>query len=443
MNFFKSLHLTRLLFLVLGIGILLVGLSFLWPWLMNVGKAVLLICFFATILDVLLVYIHKNPVQIERQLSHRMNLGDENKVSLLVTNTTNQPIFISVYEGYPEELEIRESFKFFFLLAKNTKPFHYPFIPKRRGEFTFENVFVFVRSSLFLVQRQIEISLKQTIKVYPSVEQMKKYELKVFNQQNQSKGIKRVRRIGNTSEFEQIRNYVQGDDLRTINWKATSRRNELMVNQFQEERSQQVYCLIDKSRTMQLEFDGLSMLDYAINSTLVFSNICLRKGDKAGLITFSDKMGNKIPAEKTQGQLGRIMEALYNQKTLFKEANYELLYQSLRNEVKTRSMLLLFTNFESEYAMRRALPMLQRMNKKHVLVVVFFKNNELNELTEQAISTAKELVQATVAENLTNIKYSISRTLRQHGIQSIYTSPQDLSVNTINKYLELKAKGAI
>jgi uncharacterized protein (DUF58 family) len=154
-------------------------------------------------------------------------------------------------------------------------------------------------------------------------------------------------------------------------------------------------------------------------------------------------MGTIIPADKTNGQLRRIIEGLYNQKTHFKEANFELLYQTVRHQIKTRSLLMLFTNFESEFAMRRALPMLQRLNKRHVLVVVFFMNNELEELAQQPVGSMKDLVQAAVAEKMSSVKWGIARELRQNGIQTILTRPEDLSINSINKYLELKAKGVI
>lgn len=440
---FGSLHLTRFFFLLMGVGIACVGASYYVPEMMIVGKTVLVVGLFATVLDGFLVFLVKCPVRVRRTLQQRMNLGDENHIKLTVINETLQPLSMAIYEGYPLQMQKRSSAWNVVLLPKKERSFEYNFIPKERGAYTFSNVVVFVRSPLFLAQRRMEIVLEETTEVYPSVLQMKQFELKVFNQQTQSLGIKKVRRIGNTSEFEQIRNYVQGDDQRSINWKATSRRNELMVNQYQEERSQPVYCVIDKSRPMQLAFDDMTMLDYAINSSLVFSNIALRKGDRAGLITFSDKMGSILPADKSQGQLRRILEALYNQRTHFKEGNFELLYQTIRQQVKTRSLLLLFTNFESEFAMRRALPMLQRINKRHVLVVVFFQNNELEELAQQPVATMKDLVQATVAEKMSSVKWGIARELRQHGIQTILTRPEDLSINTINKYLELKARGVI
>ncbi|MGB1517760.1 MAG: DUF58 domain-containing protein, partial [Crocinitomicaceae bacterium] len=312
-----------------------------------------------------------------------------------------------------------------------------------RGEFIFGNVHLRIRSIFFLVFRKIEIPLEQRVRVYPSVKEMKKYELLVFKQQRTSTGIKRIRRLGNTSEFEQIKNYVQGDEIRKINWKATSRKNELQVNQYQEEQSQQVYCIIDKSKSMEMDFNGLSMLDYAINSTLVFSNIALRKGDKAGLITYADKIGTTISAERSGDQMRRIQEALYNQKSLFNESDFELLYNTIRRVIKTRSLLVLFTNFETVFAMRRALPMLRRLNQKHALVVVFFQNTELQQLAYQPVQNSQEMYQAIVAEKMISVKSSIARELNQNGINTILSLPQELSVNTINKYLELKAKGSI
>jgi uncharacterized protein (DUF58 family) len=346
-------------------------------------------------------------------------------------------------EGYPVEMQDRATVLSGTVLPSRFKEFDYTFTPKSRGEFGFGDVFVVIRSMFFMASRRIDIPLEEKVVVYPSVAQMKKYELLVFQQQKTSSGIKKIRRLGNNSEFEQIRNYVQGDELKTINWKATSRKNELMVNQYQEEKSQSIYCVIDKSRNMQMEFDGLSMLDYSINSTLVFSNIALKKGDRAGLITYSDKIGTTLPAERSSGQMRRIQESLYNQKTMYKEGNFELLYQSVRRTVKSRSLLMLFTNFETEFAMRRAIPVLRRLNQKHVLVVVFFQNSELQEIAYQPSKKIRDVYQSVVAEKMVSLKSKIAQELRKNGIQTVLTVPSELSVNTINKYLELKAKGSI
>ena len=400
-----------------------------------------LICL--TAIDALLVFTSVNPIVVTRDVNARLNLGDDNKVVLTVRNTTPQPINFSLIEGYPVEMQDRKTVLKGTLLPEKEKVFEYQYDASQRGKFEFGDVFIIIRSMFFMASRGVTIPLKQDVHVYPSVLQMKKYELLVFQQQKTSSGIKKIRRLGNNSEFEQIKNYVQGDDLKSINWKATSRRNELMVNQYQEEKSQSIYCIIDKSRNMQMDFDGLSLLDYSINSSLVFSNIALRKGDKAGLITYSDKIGTLLAAEKSAGQMRRIHESLYNQKTQFKESNFEILYQSIRQIIRSRSLLVLFTNFETEFSMRRAIPMLRRLNQKHVLVVVFFQNSELQEIAYQPSKNIKEVYTSVVAERMISLKSKIARELRQNGIQTVLTIPSELSVNTINKYLELKAKGSI
>ncbi|WP_165779188.1 DUF58 domain-containing protein [Brumimicrobium salinarum] len=249
--------------------------------------------------------------------------------------------------------------------------------------------------------------------------------------------------MGHHNEFEQIKNYVQGDDIRTINWKATSRQSQLMVNQYQEQRSQSVYAIIDKSRAMEHQFEGLTLFDHAINSTLVFSNIALKKGDKIGLVTFSHKLGTQLAPNPGKRQLQRILDALYTQKTEFKEANYSLLYQALRRNVPFRSLLMLYTNFETELAMHRALPMLKSLNKKHVLVVVFFKNTDLHEELTKNPDTTRDIYVSTLAEDVINTKKRIAKELKRQGIHTVLTAPNKLNIDTLNKYLELKSKGLV
>lgn len=146
-------------------------------------------------------------------------------------------------------------------------------------------------------------------------------------------------------EFEQIKEYVQGDDVRTINWKATSKQNKLMVNQFQDEKSQRIFMLIDKGRTMQMPFNELSLLDYSINATMALSHIILKKGDRAGMMAFSKKTENKIPADNKSGQLKKISEALYNVQTNFFESDFGRLYQDVKYSIGQRSFSAAFYKF--------------------------------------------------------------------------------------------------
>jgi uncharacterized protein (DUF58 family) len=281
------------------------------------------------------------------------------------------------------------------------------------------------------------------VPTYPSYIQLKKYDLLAFSNNLHQYGIKKIRRIGHTMEFEQIKEYVQGDDLRTLNWKATAKKNSLMVNQFQDEKSQSVYMAIDKGRVMQMPFDGLSLLDYAINSTLVLSNVILKKQDKAGIFAFSKKVENRVFAERRSSQMQKILETLYNIKTDFFESDYSRLYVDIKKNINQRSLIILYTNFETMDGLNRQLPYLKGIAKSHLLVVVFFSNTELNAIINKKTDTVQEIYDKVIAEKFMFEKRLIANELKKYGIHSVLTQPENLTLDAINKYLEIKARGIL
>ena len=256
-------------------------------------------------------------------------------------------------------------------------------------------------------------------------------------------GLKKIRRIGHTMEFEQIKDYVLGDDIRNINWKATAKKGGLMVNQYQDERSQPIYSVIDKGRVMKMPFEGLSLLDYAINATLVISHIALKKQDKAGMFALGKTIENRVVPERRSSQMHLILETLYNLETNFVESDYSRLYADIKRNINHRSLLLLYTNFETLDALQRQLPYLQAIAKQHLLVVIFFENTELINFTDEKAETIQQIFEKTIAEKFVYEKKLIVNELRKYGIQTILTKPEQLTINTINKYLEIKARGLI
>ncbi len=255
---------------------------------------------------------------------------------------------------------------------------------------------------------------------------------------------KNRRKLGHSMEFEQIKEYVRGDDIRSINWKATARKGgQLMVNNYADEKSQQVYCLIDKGRIMKMPFDGMSLLDYAINATLILSRVALIKQDKAGLVTFADQIGTFLPAGRKAMQMSHILEILYNQQTKFLETDYEKLYALVRTRITQRSLIVLFTNFESLSGLQRQLPYIRGIARNHLLLVVFFENTGLQQLRGVEVKDIEDLYSKTIAEKFAYEKRLIVKELNQVGIATILTAPEHLTVHTVNKYLEIKARLAI
>lgn len=439
----RNLYLTNRFFGLLGLVILVFILAFPLGFLFPAAMTFLVVAVAFVIVDFILLFGKNIQLKVRRRLPKLFSLGDENKVIIELENLSSRELTLRIIEELPVQFQKRDFEEKMLLEAQKQKVFSYILTPKERGEYHFGAINVFIQTQFGFVERRWKEDYPMSVPVYPSVTQMKQFELRAFERVTTQRGIKKIRRIGHSYEFEQIKNYVRGDDVRSVNWKATGRRGQLMVNQYEDERAQQVYSIIDKSRAMKMPFNGLSLMDYAINTSLVISNIALQKFDKAGLITFSDKLGTTIKADRKSNQLNTILQALYKEKERPMEANYELLYQIARKLIKGRSLVLLYTNFESMYALERVLPMLRRVNNLHLLVVVFFENTEVRSFSEKEATDLSEIYTQTVARQFLAEKTAMVQKLKQYGIQAILTAPEDLSVNTINKYLELKSRGLI
>lgn len=380
-------------------------------------------------------------ITARRSITSKLSLGDDQHIRYEVNNHSARSLLVSFIDELPHQFQIRNFCVTHKMIPQQPWMHEEKIRPLVRGKYIFGDLQMYLSfPGIGVIELRVTQPATQETTVYPSAIQMEKYALEVFSRTAQLTGIRRVRALGENDEFELIRNYQQGDNIRSINWKATSRKNHLMVNQFQNTRAQQVYCILDKGRSMKMPFAGLTLLDYAINTALVISNIILRKYDKAGLITFSDRIGQMIGAENSPLQLNLIAEQLYAQTTGFKESNFELLYHTLRSRLRRRSILLFFTNFEYQSDLERHLPFLQSLNNLHLLVVIFFQNTELASLAGFEAKNLREIYQQTFAQRALQEKEIIQNKLQSYGIQTILTPPQDLSVQVINKYLEIKAR---
>lgn len=443
MNIIRNLYLNNRFFIAAGILASCFIVTFIIGGYTILPKILFLIGVALVLTDLILLFRTRKGLMGQRLTPEKLSNGDENELKIILENYYPYEAKLRVIDEIPHQFQRRDISFYLSIPSGDTHSIKYSLRPVKRGEYSFGSVNVFASTSLGFLARRFRFSSDKTVPAYPSYIQMRKYELLAISNRLVDTGIKKIRRIGHNMEFELIKDYVSGDDIRTVNWKATARRQHLMVNHYQDERSQQVYSLIDKGRVMQMPFDGMSLLDYAINATLVISNIAIKKSDKAGLLTFQDKIGVLLPASKNTNQMGKILEVLYNQKTAYRETDFSIVHNYIRRKITQRSLLLLYTNFESMYALERQLPYFQALSKLHLLVVIFFENTEIKALAEKQASDLRSVYHKTIAEKFILEKKQVVKELRKHGIQAVLTSPKNLTVDTINKYLELKARGMI
>ena len=458
------MFLSRRFYIALCVVVLVLASGYLWSPMFLVGRLLLLLFVVAVLTDAILLWVHirsqkagenQEPAASNQQLlaflqlPDRFSNGDENVVRIRVENNYRFPIRVEVIDEIPFVFQRRDvSFEAYIPQAE-AKTIRYSLRPTRRGVYGFGRVRVFVASPIGLLRRRFTCCEAHDVKVYPSFLMLHQYELLAISNNLTEMGIKRIRRVGHHTDFEQIKDYVAGDDFRTINWKASARRSKLMVNVYQDERSQQIYNVIDKGRVMQQAFRGMTLLDYSINASLVLSYVAMYKEDRAGLATFSNDFDTFVPASRRPGHMQTLLETLYAQQTEFGETDYSALVANLNKHVTKRSLVVLYTNFTGLVSMQRQLPYLQQLNKRHRLLVVFFEDEELKEYisTHHAPLTTHRSTESyyrqVMADRFVYEQRLIVSTLRQHGILSLLTTPQNLSVDVINRYLEMKSRQQI
>lgn len=439
----RAIYLTRRLIVALAVVAVLFVFGHFWTPLATIAWIGLGVIGLALVLETAILLRPAVGVTVERNVPRRFSNGDWNEVVVTMENHTGGGLRAEVIEELPVQFQAR-TYRF----AEDLEPgarrrVAYTVRPTQRGRYRFGHVNVYVSTAIGLVQRRYRSEEAHEAAVFPSFLQLERYQLVAATSRLELIGLKKMRRLGHTMEFEHVREYATGDDVRTLNWRATARRGGLMVNQYQDERAQPIYAVIDLGRTMRMPFDELTLLDHSLNAALVLAGVALKKGDMAGLVTYSDRVHTFLRAERRSGQMGRILEALYAVETNFSESDSQRLYTALRRDLPRRSLLIVFTNFESVSGMRRHLPQLSRLADRHVVLCILFENTELRHLAGQPADRLDTLYVQTIARQFTEEKREIARILRQHGVGTLFTTPGDLTLNVINRYLELKAQGVI
>ena len=438
------MFLSRRFYLLLLTVALITGLGFGFAPLFTVGRLLVLALLLATVADIMMLW-HRRAISAERKLSSRFSNGDDNPVTISVESKYPFPVHLDVIDELPFQFQQRDFRSLISgdavsrLSPLTSCAIPYSLRPTHRGVYSFGHVLVFVSTRLGLVERRYRCASPCDVSVYPSYQKLHQYELMAISQNLQEPGIKRIRRIGNNTEFEHIRDYLKGDDYRTVNWRATARLSRPMVNVYQDERSQQIFSVIDKGRVMQQAFQGMTLLDYAINASLALSYVAMRKEDRAGLITFADKADTFVAADRRPGHINKLLETLYAEQTDFEETDFSALSVAVGRHISKHSLLVLYTNFMGQVSLQRQLPFLQQIARRHRLLVVFFEDVELQQFIDSPIRTEEEQCQHEVAEKFAAEKQLISATLRQHGILSLLTTPQALTVDVINRYLAIRS----
>jgi uncharacterized protein (DUF58 family) len=434
------MYLTRASALSICVAIALLLLRSAVAWLPAVGIAVFVVIAVLLLLDI--VDLSRGRVTVERMIPERLSNGEENRLILKLASSYHRTVDINIIDESPEEFQIRDLDFSLTLSPGENREMFYSIVPTRRGRVAFGDVNVYVTGRFRTMERRFSLPKELTSQesdVWPSFLSIRHAQIKGVSNMSLLCGERERRKHGPGLVFDHIRKYEIGDPIRSVNWKATAKRRELMVNAFNEEQTRDIIQIIAKSHGMLHSFNGLSLLDYAINATLQLSEVCVHGNDNAGLMILGNGLERYVSPSHRPNQMALIMQALYNEKTENSECDFSDIITHTQRNIKKRSLLIIYMWFDGRQILSRAaLKELLIVNKRHKVLIVLFADAEIlnnaRAKKEQDIDYARSILSEYVEEE----KEQAAALLRKNGIGVIVSTPDNLTVDVINRYTEMR-----
>ena len=391
--------------------------------------------------DLLLVYLQTNRgIGVSRSIPRTCSLGVPLDSELTVENRSSMTLKGRIRDDLPEYFECSPSEHQMRIPPMGRLTTTGKLTPGKRGAFELESVYLQFFSPLKLWNRQLCLPLRNRLNVYPDMKQLSDYALLARTNRLSLIGVRKTRRIGQDSEFERLRDYSRDDNYRHMDWRSTARRRKLTVRQFQNDQSQRVIFLLDCGRMMTNERDGYTLLDHALNSTLMMAYVALSQGDAVGMLCFSDTIHSYIPPRGGSSQMNRLIQAGFDQFPRLVESRYDQAFLYLSTHCKRRSLVVLATNVIDEVNAASVVDYLGNINGQHLPLGILLRDREMFDAADSPDGDDFQMYRAAAAADILLWRDQVVKDLTHRGVLVVDTFPDELTAPLINQYLEVKAK---
>ncbi len=399
----------------------------------------------AAFVGLLLVDFFVSPtesvLEIERLKEQKLYFKAENEIIISVFNKYAKPLKITVKDEVPGyHFDVLEENLFHVLKPGETKDFSYLVKPLKRGSFISNTVFFKYVGDLGLCVKYAKRKMPIDYKVYPNLRDLSKYRLIIQKDRLLNYIGRPIKIWGQGTEFESLREYVLGDDVRRINWPATARERKLIMNNYEPERNQPVTIMIDTGRAMSYSVKGFKKLDYAINAALILSDIVNQKGDLSGLIVYDTDVLSSIKAGKGPVHRNLLMETLYHIEDSRNTPDYETAFKEVNRLQPRRSIVFIFTDFETMEESEDILKNISLISKKHIPIIMLVRNESAEKLLKTSNDSMENIFVKSAAYDFLSERAKIIKSLNTRGVKCIETDAESFAIGAVNKYLELKSR---
>ncbi|HEX4900337.1 MAG TPA: DUF58 domain-containing protein [Pyrinomonadaceae bacterium] len=434
---------SRFFYLLIALGLIPLTLSWGHPWLRWATLAYDLGLLVLAIIDSRTSRLPSGVV-INREFSGRFAVGAETEVRIQVSNSTSSTISLILKDEYPPQMKLsglREAH--LSVPAQTTAALIYGLTPPKRGRFEFGQIAVRFLSRLNLVWCDTKAGSADVVKVYPNMRRAREAELKALGARSLVAAHRKTSWRGEGREFESLRDYVRGDELRHISWSATARRGKLTTRQYQIERDQTILIVLDAGRLMTARIDQETKLDSAVHAALALMSAAARAGDNAGLMVFGRRIKSYLPPSRGHDHLDAALEALHAIEPEMIEPSYSRAFEFVAANSKRRSLVVLLTDLVDEEGSKELLTSLKLLRPRHLPLVVTIADRDLKAVVSGAPETATDLFTQSVAEEIIHHREAALRLVESQGGLAMDVSAAALAPALLEKYLQVKERGLL
>jgi len=434
---------TKLFYLLIALGFVLLSLSWGRPWLRWVALAYDVALIVLAIVDARSSRLGP-AVSITREFGGRFAVGAKTEVRINVQNAQPRSISLLIKDEYPARMKLSDLREGAMRVEGQTSAaLVYGVTPPKRGRFEFGHIVVRFLSRWSLVWVETRVGEPVSVKVYPNMRRAREAELKALGARSLVASHRKTSWRGEGREFESLRDYVRGDELRHISWSATARRGKLTTRQYQIERDQTILIAIDGGRLMTARIDQETKLDSAVHAALALMSAAARAGDNAGLLVFGRKIKSYLPPNRGRDHMDAALEALYSVEPDMIEPSYSHALEFIAAHSKRRSLVVLLTDLVDEEGSKELLASLRLLRPRHLPLVVTIADRDLKAVVSNVPENARDLFTQSVAEEIMYLREAALRRVESQGGLALDVTAAALAPSLLEKYLQVKERGLL
>lgn len=431
-------------FLLLALGLVPLSMSWSFPVLRTAVLVFDVLLIAAAVVDYLMSRKLPEGFTIRRKFEARFAIGDPSDVKLEIENDTERAFRIKIKDEYPDAMKLGDPREATFTIQpRSNAEFYYSLTPPKRGHYEFGRTAVRYLSRFGLVWCQSELGEPQAVKVYPNMRRAREMELKALGNQSFIAVQRKAVRRGEGREFESMRDYVRGDELRHISWTATARRSKLTTRQYQIERDQTVIIALDAGRLMTGRIDGETKFDTAIHAALALMSACARAGDNAGVVVFGRRVRKYLPPKRGLEHMDAVLEALHDMEPELIEPSYARAFQFISSNLKKRAFVVILTDLVDKDSSRELINSLKLMRPRHLPLVATIGDRDLNAMVSTRPEDIRDVFKQSAAEEIIHQRESALRLVESLGGLALDVTTQTLGPRLLESYLRVKERGLL